>query len=245
MACDTTAFSIPPVVWMNACHRNGVLILGGIFTYQTQNFIDFNTLMADAATAATAANQLVAIAQYYGFDGYMVDIESFSNIGSLSSGGTINVDNFQLFLSTLRAGLHSNSPHAFLMYYETINGQSNEQNINQSFNELCAQNQMFLQSGSTVVSDGMFCNYGWNRAMVASSAALAEELNRSPLAVYMGIAVSQVSPNPFETWKVMKTCVENDVSIALWGANWPFSQRSMTTAERKRSSSWCLHRRDK
>jgi endo-beta-N-acetylglucosaminidase D len=220
MISNPAVFTIPPVVWMNACHRNGVLILGSISPYQTANFTDFNTLMSDSTTATKAANQLVAIAKYYGFDGYMVDIESFSGT---AGGGTIDVDNFKLFLSTLRAGLQANSPSSFLMYYETIDGQLEKNNVDWYFNELCAQNQMFFQDGSTVVSDGMFCNYLWTPSMIASSAALATKLTRSPLDVYMGV---QVPPNGFDTWQVMQTCVQGGVSIALWGAAWPFSNRS-------------------
>lgn len=220
MVSNPAVFTIPPVVWMNTCHRNGVLILGAISTYQTPSFTDFNTLMSDSKTATTAANQLAAIAQYYGFDGYMVDVESW--VCSIPS-GTINVDNFQLFLSTLRAGLQANSPNSFLLYYETIDGQLKTNNVNSYFNKLCAQNQRFFQNGSTVVSDGMFCNYGWDAAMIASSAKLAKQLTRSPLDLYMGVQVPQ---NGFETWETMQTCVQDDVSIALWGAAWPFSNRS-------------------
>lgn len=220
MVSNPAVFTIPPVVWMNACHRNGVLILGAISTYQTPNFTDFNTLMADSTTAKTAANQLAAIAQYYGFDGYMVDIESW--VGD-AGGGTINVDNFQLFLSTLRAGLQANSQNSFLMYYETIDGKSKQNNVDCYFNELCAENQMFFQNGSTIVSDGMFCNYDWSSSMIASSAKLATKLTRPPLDVYMGV---QVPPNGFNTWQAMQPCVQGGVSIALWGAGWPFSNRS-------------------
>lgn len=226
MAFNQALFSIPPVVWTNACHRNGVLALGGIITYWSPYFLDFFTLMATPATAVEAANQLAALAQYYGFDGYLVDIESFipanANI-TPPNYLTLNVDNFQLFLSTLRMGLHVNSHRSFLMYYETVDGQGGAEAVDSYYNELCAQNQMFLQDGGTRVADGMFCNYWWTPQMIQSSAALAKELGRAPLDVYMGVEVGSVGAG---AWQQVQQCVENGVSTALWGATWPFSSRS-------------------
>ena len=225
MVANPAVFSIPPVMWMNACHRNGVRILGSVTPYQEPNFYDFATLLTDPAPATAAANQLVAIAKYYGFDGYMIDIESFAppNEPDAVNGGSLNVDYVQLFLSTLRAGLRANSPNSFLMYYETIDGLTNFDNVNTYKNQLCAVNQMFFQNGSTIVSDGFFCNYAWNAPMAASSAELAKQLTRLPLDVYMGV---QVPPNEFATWTLAQTCAQENVSIALWGAAWPFSNRT-------------------
>jgi mannosyl-glycoprotein endo-beta-N-acetylglucosaminidase len=219
-------FSIPAVMWINACHRNGVLALGGIITYWTPNFFDFGTLMGDAATATTAATQLAAIAQYYGFDGYTVDIESFissSQITDPKDSTTIDVSNFELFLSTLRAALQANSPSSCLMYYETVDGQSSTDNVDQYYNALCAENQMFFQDGSTTVSDGMFCNWEWGPSLIQSSSKLAEKLGRSPLDLYMEVLVA---PNGAESWTVVQQCVQGNVSTGLFSATWPFSTRT-------------------
>ncbi len=140
---------------MNACYRDGVLILGAKYADPT------TAPHCDKTAIARRDRAILWVRRLHG------DVESW--VCSIPS-GTINVDNFQLFLSTLRAGLQANSPNSFLLYYETIDGQLKTNNVNSYFNKLCAH-QRFFQNGSTVVSDGMFCNYGWDAAMIASSAS--------------------------------------------------------------------------
>lgn len=232
MYFSQATFAVPPVVWINACHRNGVLALGGVITYWTPNYADFHTLMAHAATATAAANQLAAMAAYYGFDGYVVDIESFRGATQAPKEGppdarTIDVGNFQLFLSTLRAGLQASSPNSMLVYYETVDGLTTPGTVDQYYNALCANNQMFFQDGpDTIVSDAMFCNWEWD-GQIPSSAALATKLGRSPLDLYMEVLVGTEQG---ETWKQVRQCVQGNVSTGLFGATWPFTSRSDETS---------------
>jgi len=223
MAFGQTTFAIPPVVWINACHRNGVLALGGIFTYWQPSFDDFYTLMADAATATQAASQLAAIAQYYGFDGYLVDIEYFTQTSNVDQGATIDATVFQTFLSTLRAALQGNSPASFLMYYDTINAGFTPAVVDGYCNELGPDNQMFFQDGATIVSDGIFPNYHWDDCKLDESAKLATALGRSPLDVYMGTDVGVYGSR---TWERVRDSARKNLSAALWSATAPFSNRT-------------------
>jgi len=79
------------------------------------------------------------------------------------------------------------------------------------------------QLATTVVSDGMFCNYGWDVPMIVSSKKLATKLGRSPLDVYMGVPAGQSGAG---TWQTVQSAVQNGVSVALWGSGWPFSNRT-------------------
>ena len=60
---------IPPTVWTNAAHANGVLSLGTL---------NVNGVSKDGIDAITVANQLVQIAKYYQFDGYAINDETYS-----------------------------------------------------------------------------------------------------------------------------------------------------------------------
>jgi mannosyl-glycoprotein endo-beta-N-acetylglucosaminidase len=61
---------IPPTVWTNAAHANGVLSLGTL---------NLNDLSNDGIDATTVANQLIQIAKYYQFDGYCINDETGSD----------------------------------------------------------------------------------------------------------------------------------------------------------------------
>jgi endo-beta-N-acetylglucosaminidase D len=60
---------IPPTVWTNAAHANGVLSLGTL---------NVNEVSKDGIDATTIANQLIQIAKYYQFDGYTINDETYS-----------------------------------------------------------------------------------------------------------------------------------------------------------------------
>ena len=60
---------IPPTVWTNAAHANGVLSLGTL---------NVNGVSKDGIDATTVADQLIQIAKYYQFDGYAINDETYS-----------------------------------------------------------------------------------------------------------------------------------------------------------------------
>ncbi len=61
--------TIPPTVWTNAAHANGVLSLGTL---------NLNGVSKDGIDQTTVANQLIQIAGYYQFDGYAINDETYS-----------------------------------------------------------------------------------------------------------------------------------------------------------------------
>lgn len=80
--------TIPPTVWTNACHKNGVLSLGTIFLNASESEGKFTDEDVRAVLTKKPANPdrkkiyleeaiqtLSDIAKYFGFDGYLVNLE--------------------------------------------------------------------------------------------------------------------------------------------------------------------------
>ena len=68
--------TIPPPHWINAAHRNGVDCLATLITEWERGERLNRQMLNDTITMHAYADQLVAICQYYGFDGYLVNIEA-------------------------------------------------------------------------------------------------------------------------------------------------------------------------
>ncbi|HUQ72914.1 MAG TPA: hypothetical protein VM165_25520, partial [Planctomycetaceae bacterium] len=65
--------AVPPVVWTNAAHRNGVPMYAAVTADFTGGGDEFNKLFQDPVKAA---QQLFNIANTYRFDGWMFDVEN-------------------------------------------------------------------------------------------------------------------------------------------------------------------------
>ncbi len=142
--------SIPPVNWINTCHKNGIKCLGTII-FEGNNSLDFNKLdeliKKNSFGKFKYVEMLCKLVQFYGFDGFLLNIETKFSNSKLSS---------QLlpFIDQLKAELHSLDMKNQLIWYDSyiypqnkiyyINGVSN---LNFNF-----YNQL----------DSIFTNYWWN-----------------------------------------------------------------------------------
>ncbi len=63
-------------VLFNIAHRHGVLSLGTIITEWQDGAKLCSLLLRDESTALRFADQLISIADYYGFDGWLINIEN-------------------------------------------------------------------------------------------------------------------------------------------------------------------------
>ena len=161
--------AMPTRPWTEAAHRNGVKVIGTVFS----SAADVNTLIQkDAAGNYIAAQKLVDVANYYGFDGWFFNQET-----SVSAATALEIRNMLKQLQLLRpAGME-------IHWYDAMlpTGPVNYQNA------LNTNNQLLLQDGNSRVSDAMFTNYFWSGANnINTSVNTANALGRSPFEVYMG-----------------------------------------------------------
>lgn len=75
--------TLPPPCWTNVAHRHHVLSLGTIITEWKDGAQLCHRLLGNEATVELFAQQLVALAQYYCFDGWLVNIENPIHVSSM------------------------------------------------------------------------------------------------------------------------------------------------------------------
>jgi endo-beta-N-acetylglucosaminidase D len=160
---------IPCRPWVEAAHRNGVKVLGTVFTDRA-GFVAL--CQKDAAGSYLGAQKLLAVASYYGFDGWFFNEESAMTATEVTE------------LRNLLKQLQATKPAGLeIHWYDSVigTGQVRYQN---TFN---ATNAPFVQDGTARVSDAIFTNYVWaGGTTFATSVVTANGLGRSPYEVYMG-----------------------------------------------------------
>ena len=158
---------VPPPTWTNTLHRNGVKVLG-TFIVEPQT-TDLERLLTMHDGKYIFAERLAAMANTFGFDGWLLNIEKeFS----------YNVtDKMVAFIYSLKQALGDKCQ---VIWYDALNS-SNEVEYQ---NGLTAKNLAFADA-----ADALFTNYKWNEARLHESAniALINQIDRSR--IYFGIDV--------------------------------------------------------
>lgn len=122
--------TIPPPVWTNAAHKNGVRSIGTIITEwlpgiletdemvsgpnQTLGDEDGNDTVDRRWFSKTYADKLVDLAVYYKFDGWFINIES------IMRGGVQQVNQTIAFLRYFREQIHQRIPGGELHWYDSV-----------------------------------------------------------------------------------------------------------------------------
>ncbi|XP_034363723.1 cytosolic endo-beta-N-acetylglucosaminidase isoform X2 [Arvicanthis niloticus] len=198
--------TIPPVCWTNAAHRHGVCVLGTFITeWQEGGRLCEAFLAGDERSFQAVADRLVQIAQFFRFDGWLINIEN-----SLSPAA---VKNTPLFLQYLMAQLHQQVPGGLVLWYDSVvqSGQLKWQD------ELNEQNRVFFDS-----CDGFFTNYNWREDHLQRMVAQAGERLAD---VYVGVDVfarSNVIGGRFETDKSLELIRKYGFSAALFAPGWVY-----------------------
>ncbi|XP_028608676.1 cytosolic endo-beta-N-acetylglucosaminidase isoform X2 [Grammomys surdaster] len=198
--------TIPPVCWTNAAHRHGVCVLGTFITeWQEGGRLCESFLAGDERSFQAVADRLVQIAQFFRFDGWLINIEN-----SLSPAA---VKNTPLFLQYLTAQLHQEVPGGLVLWYDSVvqSGQLKWQD------ELNEQNRVFFDS-----CDGFFTNYNWREDHLQRMVAQAGERLAD---VYVGVDVfarSNVVGGRFDTDKSLELIRKHGFSAALFAPGWVY-----------------------
>ncbi|UOQ96197.1 hypothetical protein MUN81_13140 [Hymenobacter sp. 5317J-9] len=160
---------IPCRPWVETAHRNGVKIIGTVFTDRA-GFVAL--CQKDASGNYLGAQKLVDVANYYGFDGWFFNEESA--LTATEAGEVINLLKQLQAIKPAGMEIHwydSMVPSGSVAYQNTLN----------------ATNARLLQDGTARVSDAMFTNYFWTGGGTFTTAvATAASLGRSPFDVYTG-----------------------------------------------------------
>lgn len=192
-------FTIPTPGYINAAHMNGVKIIGAIMApVNQQEYIkEFEQLFC-----TECVEQLVKVMDFYGFDGWFINIEEFlpTNVK------WTDVQQFMIELVKLSKNVN---PDAEIHWYDSnyiFNKPSYEECLNK-------HNVVMFQKDSDIVSDGFMLDYSWTKSGVKTSIKEAHNVNRSQYDVYAGVYLDS-SINKIDQ---IMTAVDKGLSVALWG----------------------------
>ncbi|XP_046893879.1 cytosolic endo-beta-N-acetylglucosaminidase [Hypomesus transpacificus] len=206
--------TIPPAVWTNAGHRHGVLVLGTFITEWTDGKTTCENFLKDEESYRAVADRLVQITHYYGFDGWLINIENTLN--------EVAVKNTPLFLRYLTDQVHERVPGSLVLWYDSVlvDGQLKWQN------ELNQSNQVFFDA-----CDGIFTNYNWTEQSLVGMEAFSAAQGR--LAdIYVGVDVfarGEVVGGKFDTNKALELIRKHNLSTAIFAPGWVYETLSDKT----------------
>ncbi|ORZ23587.1 glycosyl hydrolase family 85-domain-containing protein [Absidia repens] len=218
--------TIPPVNWINTCHRNGVPCLGTFIVEGDQmgelemllhGPTDYPVLGDDDPMRLWNpyfADKLVAIAKHYGFDGWLMNIEcSFVPFPTPVQN---KAQQLTVFLEYFRNKLHEEIPGSTLIWYDSLteDGKIDWQS------QLNEKNLPFFKA-----TDGIFLNYWWKDNYPKEAFDLAASIGRSGADVYFGTDVwgrGTHGGGEFQSYKGVEDSSKYGTSSALFAMAWTY-----------------------
>lgn len=212
--------TMPPPGWTNAAHRSGVRVLGTFIT-GTPDADEVLALIDEPSPGVfPMVDQLVEMANYYGFDGWFFNIETKLPFGSPVCEAC---DRLARFADALRGALKATNPAAQVIWYDSVTASG----AVAYQNSLTPQNQLYFDH-----SDGLFTNYWWDIDPVyptpSESAALAGARRYD---VYTGTDVfgrGTYAGGGFSTYIALKAVAEAGTSAALFAPGWSYEKATET-----------------
>uniref|UniRef100_A0A673ICX0 Cytosolic endo-beta-N-acetylglucosaminidase n=1 Tax=Sinocyclocheilus rhinocerous TaxID=307959 RepID=A0A673ICX0_9TELE len=217
--------TIPPAVWTNAAHKHGVLSIGTFITEWTDGEKTCEAFLADEESYCTAADKLVQISHYYGFDGWLINIENVLSETAVKNTGP--------FLRYLTDQMHERVPGSVVIWYDSVlkNGTLDWQN------KLNDDNRMFFDA-----CDGIFTNYNWTEQslewMKSYSAAQGRFAD-----IYVGVDVfarGKVVGGKFETNKALNMIRMYEFSTAIFAPGWVYECHEKANFRQNQDKFWSL-----
>ncbi|SDN08344.1 endo-beta-N-acetylglucosaminidase [Fictibacillus solisalsi] len=213
---------------IDAAHKNGVPILGNIFfppTVYGGKTEWVNQMLTQREDGSfPAADKLLDVANYYGFDGWFINQET-------EGGNAVTAQKMQQFLGYLQKHKQKDM---HIMWYDSM---TNDGRINWQ-NALTDKNSSFLQNGNTRVSDSMFLNFWW-RDQQASSIK-AQELGRSSYDLFTGIDVEAKGTDTNVAWQgIFPEGKSPLTSLGIYRPDWAFkTAENMEQFYQKENEFW-------
>ena len=194
---------IPARPWVETAHKNGVKVLGSVFLGIAEWGGNPDTveklLEQDAQGNFIMADQLLRIAGYYGFDGWLVNQETDLTVVKDAQNQLVMAANGKPQRDKVRGQQLAAKMLAFMQYLTAKAPAGIEIHWYDAMiadgtvrwqNELNANNQAYLktdvQAGGKAGSHAIFLNYWWNGAMVQQSVKRAEAQGLSRYQLFFG-----------------------------------------------------------
>ncbi|KAI4845296.1 hypothetical protein E4T44_05686 [Aureobasidium sp. EXF-8845] len=207
---------VPPPSWTNALHRNGVKVLG-TFLVEPQS-IDMVKILQRTSSETleweyTLASQLTHIARFYGFDGWLINIEK-----------TFPITDWDLSkLEGFLKQLGSSFDDGCVIWYDSLT----RKNRIDYQNALTEQNVILVKAAGSVLT-----NYVWTPETAVATRIFALRNNIDPANILCGIDVwaqsSERETYPRDigggtgTGLGVAKLAELGLSAGIFGPAWPY-----------------------
>lgn len=204
--------TIPPPGWTNAAHKHGCPILGTVITEWDEGRRICQEMLSSRSKMERCVQQLVNIALYYRFDGWILNIENALEKDEVSM--------MLEFVSLLTSAMHTAIPHSHVIWYDavTIEGRLDWQNsltkLNRPFFERC---------------DGIWINYTWKEGDPNRIRDAAGERRGD---VFLGVDCfgrGTYGGGGMNTFVGVEAVKNAGMNVALFGCAWPYQHYTDTT----------------
>lgn len=198
--------TIPPVGYIQAAHRHGALVLGTLIFEWDSGAKELKKILVSFKTRSRAASQLAAIARFYGFDGWLVNVEVEL------AGGSSAASDLAAFVGDLtRATRKIVGQVSEVIWYDSVtrDGSLNRQN------ELNQDNEQFFKAAGSI-----FTNYHWDRNAPVRSAVKAGTRRTD---VFTGIDIhgrKTYGGGGFQAHLALRAIKQGGTSAALFAPGW-------------------------
>ncbi|KAK6536293.1 hypothetical protein TWF281_000535 [Arthrobotrys megalospora] len=218
--------TIPPASWINVMHKNGVRILG-TFIVEPGNTTGFDDLLErDANGTFVFVEKLAGLAEYYGFDGWLLNFEAhFPDT-------TFNLQTTLKFIEDLRKESDRRVKGSEIVWYDSLTIYNRVAYVN----GLSPVNAPFFD-----VSSGLFTNYRWKpMTQLLTTAALSKVMHRNH-DVYMGIDVfgrGTFGDGGWGTGTALSVIRPAGLSAAVFAPGWVFEHFDGQNFEARNRKFW-------
>ncbi|CDF32212.1 Endo-beta-N-acetylglucosaminidase GH85 [Chondrus crispus] len=198
--------TIPPVGYIHAAHKHGALVLGTLIFEWEKGAKELQNILVSFKTRARAASQLASIAKFYGFDGWLVNVEVEL------PGGSSAASDLAAFVGDLtRATRKIVGLVSEVIWYDSVtrDGSLRWQN------ELNQDNEQFFKAAGSI-----FTNYHWDRNAPVRSAVKAGTRRTD---VFTGIDIhgrKTYGGGGFQAHLALRAIKQGGTSAALFAPAW-------------------------
>ncbi|GFT89120.1 cytosolic endo-beta-N-acetylglucosaminidase [Nephila pilipes] len=196
--------SIPPCSWISAAHRSGVQVLGTFITEWDEGVQVFEQIFTDRASVHQLCMQLIHIAIFYEFDGWLINIENELK--------PCEIPMLRYFVKCLTSKMHAYKPGSEVIWYDSVlkNGDLIWQN---SLNDL---NRLFF-----LIADGIFLDYHWKEKQMLETLTHAAGRKKD---VFVGVDVfgrgDCLYKGGFDTADWVKEVLNYGLSVGIFAPGW-------------------------
>ncbi|XP_067672168.1 cytosolic endo-beta-N-acetylglucosaminidase-like isoform X2 [Haliotis asinina] len=216
--------TIPPPCWTNTAHRHGVQVLGTFITEWNDGKQVCSEFLQSSRDYRSLANKMVEIMKYYGFDGWLINIENVIEEDKVS--------HLREFVAYLTQRCHSEMTGSKVIWYDSVT-RSGELKWQDQLNE---ENKMFFDA-----CDGIFLNYNWDETKLQNSYNIAG--TKRVHDVFVGVDVfGRGCPGGggYNSCEAMTKIRQANLSAAIFAQGWVYETLGAENFTKNEDRFWQL-----